>query len=441
MQLRSDGDTDWAGNLVEQYRRGVKNISRQQRVGISFLLVFLFLVALQFRSSSTHSEANSSIADYHKKQLERAARRLSRSKRTPLPDAIPSLSNTFSLFLIGAHETKEGGVLQQGKITRTDDGDGKPPSGREFQILWTQSDELRGAFAVGSAVSAGISTNGFSTPRTAFSSLQYTNQGRELYTCDDRTGIVFEVSIPTLELYPRHILPAGDGNTERPFKCKWMAVKGNRHFIGSVGKAWVEGETVHNDYMWVKVLGGERVQSVLWQPTYTLLQEAVGAVEGYAIHESAQFSEVHKEWFFLPARTSPRPYSENAVGEPGRVLVRCDEARKKCRSHPIALKEGAEGNFVEFKFIPDGTDSVIVAIRTLAKVAEEKPANTAVEGEAEETKQPKREGFSSWLTVMTVTGEVWRRIGGKRRKWRFAQNCVNTTGATTQQFIKKKKKN
>eukprot|EP01061_Rhynchopus_euleeides_P022985 TRINITY_DN37470_c0_g1_i1.p1 TRINITY_DN37470_c0_g1~~TRINITY_DN37470_c0_g1_i1.p1 ORF type:complete len:424 (+),score=167.93 TRINITY_DN37470_c0_g1_i1:90-1361(+) len=395
MQQRVDGE-DWAAVLVDSYQRAVRNITRQQKAGLAFLVVFLLLVCLQIRSSSTHGEGNSAIANYHKKQLDRAARRLARS-RNPNDGSdsersrLAALSNAFAIYLIGDAQGKEmAAVLQQGSLVRAEELATKPSRDQaEYQVTWGRADELRGSF---------IHASGGGT---AFSTLQFGRNRHELYSCDDKTGIIFEVSLATFELYPRWILPAGDGNTERPFKCEWMAVKDSRLYVGSVGKMWVESaDTLHDDFMWVKVIGEHepRPRSVLWEPVYSKIRDVLGCPGGYVMHEAVQFSAVHKEWFFLPFRVSKEPYSEDTEADQvGRSLVRCDTTRKRCQSFPVrGGSPDSKGGFVEFKFIPDGTDTVIVAVR-MHKLPPQKDS------------PPKAPAaYLSWLVVMTATGEVLR---------------------------------
>jgi soluble calcium-activated nucleotidase 1 len=83
-------------------------------------------------------------------------------------------------------------------------------------------------------------------PHELHSQYSYGDRGMELselivfngrlYTCDDRTGIVFELNLSANKVTPWVILIDGDGvSTNKGFKCEWMAVKNNRLHVGSLG--------------------------------------------------------------------------------------------------------------------------------------------------------------------------------------------------------------
>ena len=93
-----------------------------------------------------------------------------------------------------------------------------------------------------------------------------------LYSCDDRTGIVYEILIEKNIAIPWVILADGDGmNTGKGFKCEWMAVKDKQLYIGGLGKEWTTPKGVAlNDYpQWIKVVGqmGD-VGHVNWSKNY-----------------------------------------------------------------------------------------------------------------------------------------------------------------------------
>lgn len=59
---------------------------------------------------------------------------------------------------------------------------------------------------------------------------------------------------------------------------------------------------VNHNPMYVKVVGhAGDVQHVDWVENYKKVRRAVGIeYPGYMIHESAQWSDVHQKWFFMP---------------------------------------------------------------------------------------------------------------------------------------------
>ena len=169
----------------------------------------------------------------------------------------------------------------------------------------------------------------------------------KLLTCDDRTGIVYEVvrrqtaesasssatsssssssnSAPAKwDLLPWVILRNGDGrhssssSSKGGFKCEWMTVKGGHLYVGSLGKEWTtaSGDRVLNaDPQWVKRVSVEgAVEHLDWRPAYAALVRAAGITSppGYLIHEAAVYSERSRRWHFLPRRASHDAYNEVA---------------------------------------------------------------------------------------------------------------------------------
>ncbi|RWS02036.1 hypothetical protein B4U80_03917, partial [Leptotrombidium deliense] len=69
----------------------------------------------------------------------------------------------------------------------------------------------------------------------------------KLYSCDDRTGVVYQIKDHTL--IPWVILTDGNGSTSKEFKCEWLAVKDMHLIVGGLGKEWtsVTGELQNFD--------------------------------------------------------------------------------------------------------------------------------------------------------------------------------------------------
>ena len=58
-----------------------------------------------------------------------------------------------------------------------------------------------------------------------------------LYSCDDRTGIVYEIQVDKRLAIPWVILADGDGtDSGKGFKCEWMTVKDAKLYVGGLGK-------------------------------------------------------------------------------------------------------------------------------------------------------------------------------------------------------------
>lgn len=136
----------------------------------------------------------------------------------------------------------------------------------------------------------------------------------KLYTCDDRTGIIYEVRDSLI--LPWLILRNGNGfSTHKGFKCEWMAVKDDHLYVGGLGKEWTtpDGEKILNhDPQYVKLISPSgHIEHKDWRLKYIELKKAAGIESpGYLIHESAAWSKLHQQWYFLPRRASKEPYNE-----------------------------------------------------------------------------------------------------------------------------------
>eukprot|EP01095_Lingulamoeba_sp_RSL-Kostka_P012176 TRINITY_DN4780_c1_g1_i4.p1 TRINITY_DN4780_c1_g1~~TRINITY_DN4780_c1_g1_i4.p1 ORF type:complete len:363 (+),score=110.71 TRINITY_DN4780_c1_g1_i4:1204-2292(+) len=139
----------------------------------------------------------------------------------------------------------------------------------------------------------------------------------KLYTFDDRTGIVYEITEESI--VPLHILTDGDGTMSQGFKGEWCAVVDDRLYIGGIGKEWTtaSGELVHYGPMWVKSIDTYgRVEHHNWKHIYVDLRASVDVkYPGYLLHEAVAFTygaqvggHTHKKWLFLPRRLSKEPY-------------------------------------------------------------------------------------------------------------------------------------
>uniref|UniRef100_A0A5S6Q4V8 Soluble calcium-activated nucleotidase 1 n=1 Tax=Trichuris muris TaxID=70415 RepID=A0A5S6Q4V8_TRIMR len=190
--------------------------------------------------------------------------------------------------------------------------------------------------------------------------------GRML-SVDDRTGFVYDIVNGTVAI-PWVFLADGDGQQAKGFKAEWMAVKDENLFIGGIGKEWttVDGRYVSDDPFWVKIVDrAGRVKHVNWKTAYLKLREAVGIkYPGYMIHESAQWSVDHSQWFFLPRRASKKPYSESEDEHRAtNVLLRADACFQEVSVTYVGPLSATRG-FSAFQFIPATGDSLIVAVKS-----------------------------------------------------------------------------
>jgi len=193
-----------------------------------------------------------------------------------------------------------------------------------------------------------------------------------LLTVDDRTGIIYRV-VEFNRVVPWLLLNDGPGDTAKGFKAEWMTVRNQLLYVGGLGKEWTTtaGEFMNNHPMYIKVISpsGE-VQHVDWTENYKHLRAAVGIKwPGYMIHESAQWSDVHEEWFFLPRRASTEGYNEAKDEYQGTNLVLIADP---LFSSPVkVMKVGSKGDgsrgFSAFQFLPYSNDEVIVALKSQEK--------------------------------------------------------------------------
>ncbi|KZC07277.1 PREDICTED: soluble calcium-activated nucleotidase 1 [Dufourea novaeangliae] len=187
-----------------------------------------------------------------------------------------------------------------------------------------------------------------------------------LLSFDDRTGVIY--AIEGEEAYPWVILMDGNGKNSKGFKTEWATVKDEYLYVGSTGKEWTTplGEFQHNNPLWVKVISprGE-IHSLNWMSNYKRLRQALNIeYPGYMIHESGDWSDVHKRWFFLPRRCSHERYVDTKDETLScNVLLTADENFVDIKVTEIGKLNPLRG-FSTFKFLPGSEDSIIVALKT-----------------------------------------------------------------------------
>ncbi|XP_012258133.2 soluble calcium-activated nucleotidase 1 [Athalia rosae] len=188
----------------------------------------------------------------------------------------------------------------------------------------------------------------------------------KLFAMDDRTGMVY--SIEGDMVYPWVILMDGNGKNAKGFKSEWATVKDEQLYVGSMGKEWTTtiGEFVNNNPQWVKTISvlGE-THSLNWISNYKRLRQAINIeYPGYMIHESGVWSDIHKNWFFLPRRCSEEQYNETKDESMGcNVLLIADENFLNIKVTKVGNLVPIRG-FASFKFLPGSKDQIIVALKT-----------------------------------------------------------------------------
>jgi len=195
------------------------------------------------------------------------------------------------------------------------------------------------------------------------SELAYFNN--QLFSCDDRTGIVYEIYDE--EVIPHYILVDGNGHSPKGFKCEWMTVKDDLLYIGGLGKEWTNqnGDVVGRAPQWIKTVDiTGRVSHVSWVHVYEALREATGtAFPGYLIHEAVRFHPVQRRWYFFPRRVSTEPYVDTLDESRGsNVVISTNEHFQDIKVTHLGEKIPTHG-FSSFAFVPYREDEV-VALKT-----------------------------------------------------------------------------
>lgn len=86
---------------------------------------------------------------------------------------------------------------------------------------------------------------------------------------------------------------------------------------------------------------------------------------GYFKHESAVWSDEHKQWFFLPRKASKEKDDvDKDETRCGNLLLQTDENFIKVITKKIGRLNTSRG-FSSFKFIPKSKDQLFVALKTV----------------------------------------------------------------------------
>ncbi|VIO99677.1 MGC52693 protein, putative [Brugia malayi] len=191
----------------------------------------------------------------------------------------------------------------------------------------------------------------------------------KLLSIDDRTGIIYRIEKDMA--YPWIYLSDGAGNATKGFKGEWMTVKDGNLYVGGLGKEWTTTEGVfdNEDPMWIKLVTPEgSVEHISWVNEYKKLRSAVGIEwPGYMVHESVQWSEIYKKWFFLPRRASKQVYNEAEDEERGtNYLLSASEDFSDIKYQQIGPLSSTRG-FSAFQFVPGTSDRIIVALKSEEK--------------------------------------------------------------------------
>lgn len=191
----------------------------------------------------------------------------------------------------------------------------------------------------------------------------------KLYSCDDRTGIIYQINVEKNMAIPWVILVDGDGkNTSKGFKCEWMTVKDQKLFVGGLGKEWTtaQGVLVNHNPQWIKVVGhlGD-VSHVDWVENYNKIRKEGGFLyPGYMVFESCAWSTLEKKWYFLPRRASKERYDEKLDEQRAtNLMISTDENFENVSYKSIGTIVPIRG-YSSFKFVPGTNQRLIIALKS-----------------------------------------------------------------------------
>ncbi|XP_067137135.1 soluble calcium-activated nucleotidase 1 isoform X2 [Centruroides vittatus] len=312
------------------------------------------------------------------------------SHRPPEPEDDGRSSSYDSTYPLSAPETTENGVRYRIAVVTDLDRASRSADGSDRWISYMKRGHLT------FDVSTGYVAVDWDDEMALESTLAAGGRGMELselvtfngrlYSFDDRTGVVYR--LVGNRTVPWVILTDGDGDGAKGFKCEWATVKDQKLIVGGLGKDWTttSGKILNHNPQWVKVISpsGE-VEHQNWRHRYlALLKAAHIQYPGYIIHEAASWSDVHRQWFFLPRRASHSSYNEKDDERRGtNLLLRASENFSFINVNVVGKLDPLRG-FSSFKFVPETSDTWIVALKS-----------EEVDGK-----------IASYITVFTVTGKV-----------------------------------
>jgi len=211
------------------------------------------------------------------------------------------------------------------------------------------------------------------------SQYSYGNRGMELselvvfnghlYSCDDRTGIIYEIFIEKKLAIPWVILPDGNGEySGKGFKCEWMTVKDKKLYVGGLGKEWTtpQGVLVNHNPQWIKIIGHKGdVVHLDWTENYNKIRSSLGfSYPGYMIFESCVWSSQAGRFFFLPRRASSEAYDEVLDEKRATNLLINTDSEFKAVDYETVGRVIPTRGYSSFKFVPNTNEQLIIALKT-----------------------------------------------------------------------------
>eukprot|EP01029_Cantina_marsupialis_P001877 TRINITY_DN116_c2_g1_i1.p1 TRINITY_DN116_c2_g1~~TRINITY_DN116_c2_g1_i1.p1 ORF type:complete len:377 (+),score=104.21 TRINITY_DN116_c2_g1_i1:93-1223(+) len=189
----------------------------------------------------------------------------------------------------------------------------------------------------------------------------------KLYTMDDRTGIVFELS--NGQLIPRNFITEGNGESSVGQKIEWATIKDGEMIVGSYGKEFInaKGESVHSNMNWIGRIDQKfGVTRENWTNIYTKLRKTVGVPSpGYMIHEAVCYSNQNKKWLMFPRRVSKEAYEEVKDETRGsNIMITLNEDMSKISMTEIG-EIIPERGFSSCAFMPGTNDRILATLKSV----------------------------------------------------------------------------
>ncbi|KAI6240704.1 Soluble calcium-activated nucleotidase 1-like protein [Aphelenchoides fujianensis] len=188
-----------------------------------------------------------------------------------------------------------------------------------------------------------------------------------LYAPDDKTSIVFRLTDQMA--IPWTVEADGNGFNNRTYKTEWLAIKDEELYVGGYGKEYTDkhGRLLNKGPMWIKIIDRfGAVRHVNWTRQFHAVRSSIGIeFPAYMVHESCQWSEVHKSWFFLPRRASWTIYKAAEDENKGtNYLIKTDESFTEFSVVRIGQDTHPTHGFSAFQFVPGSHDRVIIALKS-----------------------------------------------------------------------------
>jgi len=149
----------------------------------------------------------------------------------------------------------------------------------------------------------------------------------KLYSFDDRTGIIYEIS-REFDAIPRQIIMQGNGDTTKGAKIEWSTYKEDEEllYFGSIGREYTNknGTKIRKlDLLWIGTMDKQgRIERIDWTQHYIKIREKTATLfPGYLWIEAIEWSTIHRKWFIVPRYVSFNKYDSVLTEERGCNLL------------------------------------------------------------------------------------------------------------------------